>query len=131
MGKISATRTIAISSLGLLIGLIAARVPYFAAGGVPFSWPGFFLGIGAVALAYLLSRPIAKAANTNPPGTAAQRRFLHSALWFFLVTLVLFTGFIYTGFVWLKLPLFLAIIGGVVSVFAGMVSAFSATRHDA
>jgi cytochrome b561 len=127
----NAVHMFSVALLGCLIGLIAARVPSFGQEPAQFSWIGFSAGLGAVLLAFLVSRPIARSVNANPPGTAFQRKLLNSALLFFLGTLVLFTVLLYTGWLWPRVLLAFTVLGGVFSVFAGLLVAWFGPRHEA
>jgi hypothetical protein len=131
MKHINVIRLFSIASLGGLIGLIAARVPSFGQERVQFSLAGFSVGLGAVLVAFLISRPIAHSVNANPPGTPLQRMLLNAALLFFLATLALFTVFLYTGWVWPKVALAFTVLGGAFSVFAGLFVAWFGPRHEA
>ena len=131
MKHINAIRLFSIASLGGLIGLIAARVPSFGQEHPQFSWAAFSAGLGAVLLAFVVSRPIARSVNANPPGTPLQRKLLNIALLFFLAALALFTAFFYTGLPWLKVALALPVLAGSFSVFAGLFVAWFSPRHEA
>ena len=131
MKHINAIRLFSIASLGGLIGLIAARVPSLGQEHSQFSWVGFGFGLGVVLLAFLVSRPIARSANANPPGTPLQRKLLNVTLLFFLATLALFTVFLYTGWLWPKVMLAFTVLGGAVSVFAGLFVAWFGPQHEA
>ena len=127
----NAIRAFSIALLGCLIGLIAARAPSFGQEPAQFSWGGFSVGLGAVLIAFLISRPAARSVNANPPGTPFQRKLLNSALLFFLGSLVFFTVFLYTGWFWAKVLLMLTILGGAFSVFAGLIVTWFGSRHEA
>lgn len=131
MKHINAMRLFSIASLGGLIGLIAARVPSFGEEHAQFSFVGFGAGLGAVLLALLVSRPIARSANANSPGTPLQRKLLNIALLLFLATLALFAAFLYTGWLWPKVVLAFTVLGGAFSVFAGLFVAWFGPRHEA
>jgi cytochrome b561 len=131
MKHINVIRLFSIALLGGLIGLIAARVQSFGQEHAQFSWVGFSAGLGAVLLAFLVSRPIARSANANPPGTPLQRKLLNIALLFFLATLALFTVSLYTGWLWPRVVLAFTVLGGAFSVFAGLFVAWFGPRHEA
>ena len=127
----NAIRLFSIVLLGLLIGLLAARIPSFDQKIPGFSWVGFSIGIGITMLAYLLSRPVVSSVNKKPPGTPLQRTLFNMMVLFFLSTLLFFNLFIYTGWVWSKGVLMFTIVCGGLSVFAGAISILFGSRQDA
>ena len=111
-------RSLSAAGLALVVGLISARVPSFSEPLPSFSWVGLLVGVGLVAVAFVLSRLFVPGATPSPIGTPIQRLLLNVGLVLFLVALVLFVAILYTNWGWPRVVLRVAIVCGVLTVFA-------------
>ena len=126
-----AIRIFVVLGLSCLIGLIGGRILSLGKNEIGFAWPGFFAGSGLVLLAYLISRPlVAWGEQSASQGTQIQRALMRVATLAFLGALVSFATFIYTSWTWLRIPLYLTMIVGAVSVFAGIVLVWIGPASD-
>jgi hypothetical protein len=118
------TRIFTVSALAACFGLIAARIPSFGEATPSFSWPGLWVGVGIVVMAFLLSRLFISGAEANfQKGTSLQWFLLRLASICFLAALLLFVAILYTPWSWPRLLLPVVVGGSAISVFMGVVIA--------
>ena len=122
MTRASLVRTLSMTALAVIIGLISARIPSLSGAEPSFSWAGLFAGVALVVAAFMLSRLFAGSVAKSKPGTPTQRLFLNIALVSFLIALVLLVAILYTPWAWPRILLAVAVVCGALSVFAGLTS---------
>lgn len=121
MTRSNLQRFFSLAFVGMLIGLLSAKVSAFDRLNDTFSWPGFLSGLAMTVAAFVLSRPLACAVNRSPPGTPRQRSCMSISLALFLLALVSMNLLLYTNWSWPRIVLIGSVLGGVICVAAGFV----------
>jgi hypothetical protein len=126
-------RLLAGITLALLVGLLAARISSMGEPEPSFSWFGFVGGVAIASLASGIGRILAPAAaNANTRvGVPLQRWMLVSSLSAGLVALASFVLLLYTPWQWPRYVVMLGVVGGALSVFISVATAWFRPKHDA
>ena len=124
-----ALRIFSVLLLSALIGIISARFPWFHDKTIEFSDTGFFIGVGMVLIAYVISAPIRKTVNKDKTIDEWRRKIINTSMVFLLLSLVFFAIFIYTFSEWSGALLVLSILCGMLVVFGAVIYGLSRDKN--